>query len=911
MRTRMPGILVSAFGLFITTLLQTGCGQRPADKAPAVAAATAETPASSTAPVAQPGQAALQAERREQLLEEMGRSVSCSGALAYEPKRSYAFEGFAMYGNTTRYYVNAWNVTVTLSNSSALNLQLGDTLIVLEESTEGETFLAGSLKHDGYLESNHIWRIEERYALDSYASVARSGECKEQPTIAGSSYGFVASETGEPMAGEFVMTFRKVDPWPGYSGYGYGILPAASSLMISNPILMGTGFKASYLHAAYVAVPALHAQQEGVSAAGRFILRFESETVASPTGSVVGEIHPPMRFAGAEFVPMRGSNLLAMAMDGSRGIVERTLALNWLGELNDAQYEPQFAKWMKDRILPLLLRRAAAWHLSRIDTETARAALLQTFADADTPYTLRAACAAALADLKVTAASESLLALLQNPQTPPMPGFFYAARVLGDKRFGAPLASLLPLQSHTSMVSSIAYALTTTVDSNTVAPLAEAARKGNEDVCTKALYYLGQTHCAEGAAALKDLALSPSFTNRGKAISSLGVCDVPESQAALIELLGHPACTGFYYQIISGLRPTATGGSTDIASIFGRGRSGKTSNAVEKAAWDRTPATDALADFAGKHSTNQLSEVMMSLAALPATAKGTALIELILKATNAPASATSGACNVARAWRLSKLSRELDALARNGDSNVVAAAVLAITDISEGADESLYRRALEKSPRFGWPAGFKLLIDDLVNRKPDWAAKLLVEQLQRDDSVMLALDALGKLADESAPVRDAVRSVAQSDRQWTTRNEAIVTLCALRDPSVEWFETMYTNRNLTVEAQGACLLALARNNAEIARPLLLPAITNGFASAMAPTIDAVSAAADDVLTEAAVQRLPEADEAEVVKLAEALTATKNSKARDALQRELLVAGYSERTREAIRRSLAGEKPVRP
>ena len=913
MRTRLLGILMSAFGLFITILLATGCGQRPPDDTATAPATPTAPPAPTTAPAVVPvvDQARVQAELRDRLLEEMGRGVSCSGALAYEQQRSYAFEGFAMYGSTTRYYVNAWDVTVTLSNSSALDLQLGDTLIVLEESTEGETFLASNLKHDGYLETNHVWRLEERYALDSYASVARSGECKEQPTIAGSSYGFVASETGEPMAGEFVMAFRKVDPWPGYTGYGYGTLPASSSLMISNALLMGTGFKPSYLRAIYVAVPGLHAQQDGVSALGRFILRFEPEAVAAPTGTVAGEVHPPMRFVGAEFVPVRGSNLLAVALDGRRGIVERTLALNWLGELRDPLYEQQFNTWMNDRILPLLLRRAAAWHLSLIDTPTARDALLQTLADANSPYALRAACAAALADIKVTAAADSLLPLLQNPQTPQMPGFYYAARVLGDKRFGAPLATLLPLQSHTNVVSSIAYALTTTIDSNAVAPLAKAARQGNADVSTKALYYLGQTHCPEAAAALKEMILTPSFTNRGNAVSALGACNVPESQAALIELLGHPACTGLFYGIITALRPPASGNSTGVALLFNHGRGQQDSNVVEKATWDRTPATDALTDFAGKHGTNQLSEVMKSLAVLPATAKGTALIEVILKATNAPVSATSGACDVARAWRLSKLSKELDALAQNGSSNVVASAVLAVTELSGTAEEALYRNALEKTTRFGWPAGFTLLTDDLLKRKPDWAAKVLTEQLSREDSVTLALGSLAKLGDESAPVREAVRRVAESKMPWTARNQAIVTLCALHDPSAAWFEAMYTNRNLSVEARGSCLLALARNAPEKARPLLLPAITNGFATAVAPTIDAVSLAADDTLTDALIQRFQHADEAEVVKLAEALTATQNVRAREALQRESLVPGYSESTRERIRRALAGEKPIRP
>jgi len=903
---KLVSVCVAAF----ISMILSGCSQRAAENDPAAP----ESQASQAPAVPAVNQIELKAKQRDLLLDQIASGVACSGSMNYVKQRQYATEGFMGYGGMTRHFSSAWDVFVLLSNSCAFEINLGDTLMVLEESTEGDAYIAGSLQRDGALETNHIWRYEERYALDSYTAIRRSGACREQPTVAGASFGFVASETGEPMEGEFAMALRKVDPWPSYAGYGYGVLPPASTLIISNAVLMGNGFKPSFLRAVYVAAPSLHVEQGGDHVIGRFILRFEPDASAMPaTGTVTvasgvqAEERLPMKFVSAEFVPVRGSDLLAMAADGRRGLIERALALNWLGELGEPLYEEQFKAWINDRILPVLLRRASVWHLSRLGTGTARAAILQTLEDPNAPYALRVSCAFALAEINDVAASDALLNLLRSPQTPPMPGFYNAARLLGDKRFGAPLATLLTLQSHTSVVSSIAYALSTTVDSNAVAPLVDAARSGNSDICTKALYYLGQSRCAESAKALKELASSPGFTNRGGAVSALGACDTPESQAALIELLGDPARTGLYHGIITALRPPQ-GRSSDSLLLFGKERE-KITNSNLVATWDHAPATDALVDFSSRDGGARLAEVLKTLAALPPTPKGRAFVGNILGTNNVPDSAVSAACDVAKAWRMQEAKASLESLIRQGSSNVVASATLAMTELVGVPDETLYRKAMGSCNRVSFDNGFKLLVNDLVKRRPAWAAALLAEQLDQKDSLAATLEGLAKLGEQASAAKESVRRVAETPDFAMNKNQAIQTLCALHDSNTAWFAGMLTNRDLSAEAKGACLLVLARSVPEQARPLLLNQITNGFEGATPLTIEAVSLVADDTLCDAILARIPKADETEVAKLAEALAGKQNPIVRTALQKEFLVAEYGKATRERIRKVLAGENLI--
>lgn len=898
----------SALGRFVRgTLLAAaaaavgaGCGR--GDPAPVRPGARTD---SSGRPATERVLSARDIERQNALLDELLRGFRGAGSLQYRPSYQYATEpSFSSYGfgGQTTYSCSAWDLHVVLSNACSVAVELGDTLMVFEESSDGNTYLAGAMEHDGDLDAEHVWRLSDRYSLDGYIRVDRAGKSRGHPLVGGSKTVFTATETGEPID---VLLLKQITESPAYEGYGFGTIPAAATATVSQTILMGTGFKNAFLKRVSVVTPSVHLRKDGIAAAGRLLLRFAPETppVASVTGSVdragEAEARPPVKLVGVELIPMRYDELAAIAGDGNRGLAERVIAINWLGELRDPRSQPLFAEWLRARVLPVLMRRACAWNLSRFKDPAAHAALLEVLSDTSAPAFLRGECALALAEAGDKAAVVPLLSALQDPNTPPLPSLYTAARLLGDPRLGPVLAGLLTRSSHTNCHNDVAFSLSTTMSEEAVAPLLTAARCELKDVRSKALHYLGASRSPRAVSALAALAADPAYEARVGAALALGLARSPESFQALAVLLENPACTSVHYQAVEALKVPEKQNSVGIARLFGARSAGAKPEPNEPAV-DRSPATAALVKYARTVTGKDRVHAVEALLRNPPSADALLLVLELLR-ENATPDEIKAACLVVKDWKLTQARDSLLRLAAQGTPEVAFPALTTLVEACGGADEGLVRSALNRTDTNNVPC--EPLLKALVARKPQWLGGLLSELAADSRRRVVALETAAALGPEAAFLADAAAANASSTN-WNTQRAAVAAACALASPRMAvLYETISTNASLAVDQKVLGMKALAKVAPDRGRAVARSCLTNRNSYVRGPAAAILAEIGEPADLPAVRDYLLGIGESELVELAEPMARARKPELTALLEREAGVCAYDEANRERIRSAL--------
>lgn len=442
----------------------------------------------------------------------------------------------------------AWTVKLTIKNNTPNELELGESLVVLEKVRESPQFAASYAARERAEPARHLERMKLRYALDFGFDVSPKGTYTML---------FVAG-------GRMTLTMGSETPYP-HLGYGRVAPRAARTIEVELPFPISA--KAGMREYVALITPSIRALNAPASNAKRMILRFDP-----PEGSKESEFRPTQ----TETLGMTEPALRAIASDNTAEIWRRIFALNWLAEMYPESAAGLLTQFVADGNAVPLLRLVSTVNLGTWKMKEGVPSLLSALQETDNAE-LRRWIIDSLGDIGDPSAasavrgyltdSEDRLARtameaageLKDPESVPI-----LLAVLKDEKqsrrhdeAASALATIGNAESLTGLVSLLRHEdfsvqqlaagkLGKTGAPEAVAPLAALAdnAKTSQDIRSAALSSLGQIGGADALAVLRRAAESQDERTRGAAASSLGESKDPGALALLIELVeksGYPS----------------------------------------------------------------------------------------------------------------------------------------------------------------------------------------------------------------------------------------------------------------------------------------------------------------------------------------------------------------------------------
>lgn len=446
----------------------------------------------------------------------------------------------------------AWKVTLVIQNRTASELQLGDSLIVIEKVKDTGLYVGSYINRasasaaaaddaPGRWDFSGSERFKLRYGLDFGYDIDRSG-----------SYLMVFAG-----GGQISISSGHIDP---YEGYGYGRVSPQTERTIMVQLPFPFGAKEGLREYVAVIAPPVHSRGSGPAVGRRHLFRF-----AVGNEPKTDDVFQP---SDAQSVRIVTADLTAQATETKLELWQRIFALNWLAETDSKAAEPLLIETATNTKNVDLLRNVASVNLGTLKAKAAvqplvailkegvstsvqrwaidalgdignpeAAPAIRAFLE-DADQSVAQAAMEAAGELKDAAAVPRLVAILRNDKHEKRHGSAGTAlAAVGNADAVQGLAALL--RDPQSKVRKLAAEkLGKTVSVQAVAPLVEvtADARAPSDVLHAAVSSLGELGGAEALAALRRAAENDKDDTRRTALAAFGATKDAGGVAALIEL---------------------------------------------------------------------------------------------------------------------------------------------------------------------------------------------------------------------------------------------------------------------------------------------------------------------------------------------------------------------------------------
>ena len=525
----MKRLIVCLALLFVLALLETdGSGQQPkkrtrpraradqsqstsqpgAEKAqrPQSAGQQADAPGQSPTTASQakppePAQTTSQVKKPARKAEEdyqPGKGVTLSATLA------------ATRFNNGNVSGSAWSVTLNVQNDTNKELQLGESLVVIEKARENPLYIACYVARAGASPSPHLHMLAQRYGLDWGYEISKSG---------GYSMFFLAG-------GSMSLSFSSTDP---YEGLGYGRVAPHSQRKIDVQVPFPISIKNQVREYVSVIPPSIHPVGGGPESFSQTILRFDLGS-----GSDNSTPNPVENTT----VLMRASELRA-TVTTSQQLWRQVFSLNWLAESNPKEATSLLIEVVTNNDAIPLLRSVAAMNLGVLKEKTAVKPLGDVVRQTTTTQVRRWAIDA-LGEIGEVTAAPVIRPFIDDSYEPTANAAIEALGKLKDPDAVSVLLTILNDPKKNKRHSEAATALGTIGNQAALDALIGLVRNGKSETRLLAADKLGLSGSAQAVPVLVGIAADAKAPKdlRGEAMSSLGKIGGAEALSAVPVLAG-------------------------------------------------------------------------------------------------------------------------------------------------------------------------------------------------------------------------------------------------------------------------------------------------------------------------------------------------------------------------------------
>ncbi len=228
----------------------------------------------------------------------------------------------------------AWNVTMVVQNPTEGELELGESLVLLEKARGSSRYLGLYIAREREAPTAHLDRMSSRYGLTWGYGVQANGQYS-MVFVGGGGFSFTSSST---------------DP---YEGLAYGRVSPRAERKIEVQIPAPYSVKEGREYVVLI-LPSVRPVNAGVEQMMRTMLRFDVEEAKS------GDTFKP---AEAVTMAMRTADLRALAVNSAHEDWRRIFALNWLVEAHPREVIDVLLETIAQKDAPPSLRSAAAINL--------------------------------------------------------------------------------------------------------------------------------------------------------------------------------------------------------------------------------------------------------------------------------------------------------------------------------------------------------------------------------------------------------------------------------------------------------------------------------------------------------------------------------------------------------------------
>ena len=398
----------------------------------------------------------------------------------------------------------AWSVTLNVQNDTNKELQLGESLVVIEKARENPLYIACYVARAGASPSPHLHMLAQRYGLDWGYEISKSG---------GYSMFFLAG-------GSVSFSFSSTDP---YEGLGYGRIAPRSQRKIDVQVPFPISIKNHVREYVAVIPPSIHPVGGGPESLSQTILRFDLGSSDNSTPSP----------AENTTVLMQASELRA-TVTTSQQLWRQVFSLNWLAESNPKEATSLLIEVVTNNDAIPLLRSVAAMNLGVLKEKTAVKPLVDVVRQTTTNQVRRWAIDA-LGEIGEVTAAPVIRPFIDDSDEPTANAAIEALGKLKDPDAVSVLLTILNDPKKNKRHSEAATALGTIGNQAAVDALIALVRSGKSETRLLAADKLGLSGSAQAVPVLAGIAADAKAPNalRGKAISSLGKIGGAEALSAL------------------------------------------------------------------------------------------------------------------------------------------------------------------------------------------------------------------------------------------------------------------------------------------------------------------------------------------------------------------------------------------
>lgn len=432
----------------------------------------------------------------------------------------------------------SWEVALAIRNHSASELELGETVAVIEKARGKDDFVGCFVARERADSAARFKRIKLRYAMDWGEEIDQGGSAV---TL------FVGS-------GQFVMVFSSKEP---YEGLGYGRVSPRAERKISIEVPMPVKLRDAPPEHVIVVTPFLKPVDAAMRRAAYTVLQFSGEEPQK------GQALSPLETRTVQVDPLE---LRKLAVPGA-DLWRRIFAMNWLAESAPEEAKMVLLEQLAAKDNPPLLRSSAAINLGGMKEKSAVATLIEVLQATDNAG-LRQWTIDALGDIGASEAAPVVRRYLNDPNTAIAKTALKAAGDLKDAEAVPALLAVLSDKSKKDLRPTAADALVAINNpaavqgllgilkdpkneanelaaerlgkagvKDALGPLAEIARdsKARRELRAKALASLGQIGGAEAMTTLRSAADGDNDALRRAALEAFGKSTEPEALQALIQ----------------------------------------------------------------------------------------------------------------------------------------------------------------------------------------------------------------------------------------------------------------------------------------------------------------------------------------------------------------------------------------
>lgn len=394
----------------------------------------------------------------------------------------------------------AWDITLLIQNHTNGELQLGDSLILIEKERDSQEYLAFYAARERSEPAIGLARMKQRFNLSWGYEVKPDGS-------------YMMMFTG---GGMFHITMSHADPYPG-SGYGRVSARAERQIKVQIPAPYRLKGTTEYIAVIPPSVKPVKAPPQSQNWATQTALRFEAGAVKD------GETLKP---ATTTTIPLRGADLRPMVANSTHDLWQRIFALNWLAETQPKTAVEPVLETLVDKNAPPLLRSSAALNLGALKAAPAVQPLIETLRSTE-DATLMQSAINALGDIGDGVAAPAVRPFLNRHEESMGPVVAAAIEAVGKLKDAESVETLVAVftdQKRKRLQSAAGDALAAIGNRAAMSALLNLLRDTRNEVSVEAAEKLALTGAPEAVTALVAVVNDRKTSKelRSKAISSLG-----------------------------------------------------------------------------------------------------------------------------------------------------------------------------------------------------------------------------------------------------------------------------------------------------------------------------------------------------------------------------------------------------